>query len=134
MAKDKGLPAHPDQEVQPEDVGQPQLRPADLDNADRVLTIADAEERMSRYGGEEGKSAKRVVLQFAEVLGRQLWLGKRAKNALIAKYGTRLRGWVDQSVPLVCVHVSVGGKQSYVVQIAEDFDGALKAAKPRKGK
>jgi len=104
-------------------VGQPQLRPADLDGAAvAVLTISGATLKDSRFGG------KKWALSFVEFPEREMWLNKTGLNAIIDHYGDDTEGWYRKTVPVVAVTVSVGGTQRFVVQVAENWDTILKMA------
>jgi hypothetical protein len=122
-------------------VGQPTLKPADLGNPQAaVLTIAKVDFRQSNFASERsGEKETKTVLEFAEAEGKELWIGKRGTSALIDHYGDESDKWLGKPVPLIRATVSVGGRQSTVMQIAAgdpplDWDGVLNEGKKRSKK
>jgi len=101
-------------------VGQPQLRPADLGGATAAaLTIAGATLKESRFGGVKWS------LAFVEFPEREMWLNKTGLNAVIDHYGDDTERWYKKLLPVVAVTVSVAGAQKFVVQVAENWDAVL---------
>jgi hypothetical protein len=124
--------------VQRPNVGKPTLKPADLGNPNAaVLTIAKVDFRQSNFKSERsGEQETKCVLEFAEAEGKELWVGKRGTMALIDHYGDESDKWLGKVVPLVRATVSVGGRQSTVMQVAAgdpplDWEGVIAEFKKR---
>jgi hypothetical protein len=93
-----------------------------------VFTITEAEQVDYNFGDSRG-TQKRVVLRFAEIKGREYWVSRSGKNVLMDRYGNTLAGWIGKRVPLIEAATEVQGVERTTLQVAEEWDKVMKAAK-----
>lgn len=110
-------------------MGNPQMRPADLRGADSVvLTVADVTYKKSEFRTRGQDAPNKYVLSFNEIPEREVWLNKTGLNLMCGHYGDETDDWKGKPVPLRAVFVNVQGTQRHVVQVAQDWEDVMKAA------